>query len=128
MYLHHFKIVPPLKKSANQRNTTDQNSFLHKLIALKSRINSYSVFKSSQRGKEDVEVVKYTMKFTIFAVIFLIAELATNCWSAESDVIHLSDSDFESFMKENPVALVAFTGKSLAYQLIFSNLLIFFFF
>lgn len=48
------------------------------------------------------------MKFTIFVAIFLFAELA---FGAESDVVHLGDSDFESFIKDNPAALVAFTGK-----------------
>lgn len=48
------------------------------------------------------------MKFTILAVLFFGAELA---FGAESDVVQLGDSDFDTFIKENPVALVAFTGK-----------------
>lgn len=48
------------------------------------------------------------MKFTIFVALFLCAELA---FAAESDVVQLTDSDFDTFIKENPVALVAFTGK-----------------
>lgn len=47
------------------------------------------------------------MKFTILA-LFLFANSAR---SAESDVLHLGDSDFDTFIKDNPAALVAFTGR-----------------
>lgn len=48
------------------------------------------------------------MKFSILvAICCLVAELA---FAAESDVVQLGDSDFDTFIKDNPAALVAFTG------------------
>lgn len=48
------------------------------------------------------------MKFSLIVVVCLVAELA---FAAESDVLQLGDSDFDSVIKETPAALVAFTGE-----------------
>lgn len=56
------------------------------------------------------------MKFSILvATLCLFAELA---FGADSDVLQLGDSDFDSVIKETPAALVAFTGNENYYNYI----------
>jgi hypothetical protein len=55
-----------------------------------------------------VKRARERMKFAIFLAVFLIAELA---FAADSDVLHLGDNDFDTVLKDTPVAVVAFTGE-----------------
>jgi hypothetical protein len=55
-----------------------------------------------------VKIAREKMKLAIFLAFCLIAELA---FGAESDVLQLTDSDFDTVLKDTPVALVAFTGE-----------------